>query len=142
MPSMSAGLRPASAIALLTDSHAIESVVRFDGRICGVSPVPTMQYLSVSAPIASSTFQQKQRRSWKGRTMREIRPQADSAGASAPISHVRFARTALTQLAHALLQFNDVAVGIFHPDLPAGQPLHLGRQLHTHSGRIEKGDAQ
>src|SRR5579862_207278 len=48
---MSADSRPASAIALLIASHAIESVVRLLGRICGVSPTPTMQYLSVSAPI-------------------------------------------------------------------------------------------
>src|ERR1700730_9749401 len=48
---MSDASSPASRIALLTASHAIESVVRLLGRICGVSPTPTMQYLSVSAPI-------------------------------------------------------------------------------------------
>src|SRR5271170_4413232 len=51
MPSMSHAFRPASAIALVMASHAIESVVRLLGRICGVSPTPTMQYLSVRAPI-------------------------------------------------------------------------------------------
>src|SRR5437588_10459373 len=50
---MSAGFSPASASALLTDSHAIERVVRLEGRICGVSPTPTMQYLSVNAPIVA-----------------------------------------------------------------------------------------
>src|SRR5215467_4431884 len=54
MPSMSDGLRPASTIALRTASQAIESVVRLEGRRCGVSPTPTMQYLSVSAPIDAS----------------------------------------------------------------------------------------
>src|SRR5262245_8487033 len=49
---MSDARNPASAIALRTASHAIESVVRFEGRMCGVSPTPTMQYLSVNAPIA------------------------------------------------------------------------------------------
>src|SRR5580765_3352591 len=48
---MSDACSPASAIALRTASHAIESVVRFEGRMCGVSPTPTMQYLSVNAPI-------------------------------------------------------------------------------------------
>ena len=43
---------PASAIALRTASlHAIDGVVRFEGRMCGVSPTPTMQYFSVNAPI-------------------------------------------------------------------------------------------
>src|SRR5215469_1515935 len=54
MPSISDGLRPASAIALRTASQAIESVVRLEGRRCGVSPTPTMQYLSVNAPIDTS----------------------------------------------------------------------------------------
>jgi hypothetical protein len=56
MPSISHAPRPASAIAFRIASHAIDSVVRFDGRICGVSPTPTIQYLSVSAPIASRPF--------------------------------------------------------------------------------------
>ena len=41
-------------MAFLAASHAMDKVVRFDGRICGVSPTPTMQYLSVSAPIVPS----------------------------------------------------------------------------------------
>src|SRR5260370_37086205 len=56
MPSISRAPRPASAIAFRIASHAIDSVVRFDGRICGASPTPTIQYLSVSAPIASRPF--------------------------------------------------------------------------------------
>jgi hypothetical protein len=36
---------------LLTASQAIDNVVRLDGRMCG-PPTPTVQYLSVSAPIA------------------------------------------------------------------------------------------
>src|SRR5208337_1461300 len=55
MPSMSRGCKPASAIAFETASHAIDSVVRLEGRIWGVSPTPTMQYLSVSAPICFLT---------------------------------------------------------------------------------------
>src|SRR6266542_10780 len=49
---MSDACSPASAIALLIASHAIDSVVRFEGRMWGVSPTPTMQYLSVRVPIA------------------------------------------------------------------------------------------
>src|SRR5260370_17137356 len=45
------GLGRGVGIAVGIGSDGIESVVRFDGRICGVSPTPTMQYLSVSAPI-------------------------------------------------------------------------------------------
>src|SRR5215831_15738257 len=51
MPSISRGCRPASSIAFLIASQAIDSVVRFDGRMCGVSPTPTTQYLSINAPI-------------------------------------------------------------------------------------------
>src|SRR4030095_5915577 len=53
MPSMSRGSSPASAMAFFTASHAIDNVVRFDGRMWGVSPTPTMQYLSVKAPMCS-----------------------------------------------------------------------------------------
>ena len=38
-------------MAFLTASQAMDSVVRFDGHMCGVSPTPTIQTLSVSAPI-------------------------------------------------------------------------------------------
>jgi hypothetical protein len=38
-------------MAFLTASQAIDRVVRFEGRICGVSPTPTMQYLSVNVPM-------------------------------------------------------------------------------------------
>src|SRR5271155_2022059 len=48
---MSEACKPASAIALVIASHAIDRVVRLLGRMCGVSPTPTMQYLSDNAPM-------------------------------------------------------------------------------------------
>src|SRR5437867_1372591 len=51
MPSISCGSMPASAQAFLIASIAMESGVRPLNFMCGVSPTPTMQYLSVRAPI-------------------------------------------------------------------------------------------
>src|SRR6266849_1245612 len=112
MPSISRAPRPASAIAFRIASHAIESVVRFEGRICGVSPTPTIQYLSVSAPMILLSDRLPTRPSCHQGPSRKRTP-----------------RNSDDWLVDTLLQLEHVAVGIAHPDLLADHLHLLGREL-------------